>query len=419
MSLFSVDVVSGTIAIYTLVVLGIVALGLFFGIKLIEAIRKKDGHPHSSLELFKSAVGVLAEGVVITDVQGRITYVNRAWEELTGYKLREVRGRNPRILQSGKTPKHVYEKMWGDLGEGRSFVSDEIVNKRKDGSEYVESITIYPVKSSDGTTYYVGVTSKKIKDARASSIQTEFMSLASHQLRTPISVIDWYSESLLSGGMGQLEEKQRRYIREIYNTNRHMMRLVDTLLNTSRIELGTFSITPEPTNVIKVAESVLGELKQKVIEKGITISTEFDPDIPTMRVDKNIIRIVFQNIITNAIRYTKEHGSIWVSLSYLSSGAKVDSNVAIADSIAFVVQDTGIGIKDDDKDKVFSKLFRGENAKAEHAGGSGLGLYIVKSILDQTSGSIWFKSEEGVGSTFYVMMPIHSTARDKISLAGV
>ncbi|MFC1645377.1 PAS domain-containing protein, partial [Patescibacteria group bacterium] len=223
--------------------------------------------------------------------------------------------------------------------------------------------------------------------------KTEFVSLASHQLRTPLSSMGWNAQMLLAGDAGELTEEQKEFIEEIYGSSQIMNNLVNALLNTSRIDLGTFSIEPEDINFEEIARSVLKELEPQIKEKKQNLEENFEK-LPLISADPQLLRIVFQNLLSNAIKYTPEDGKIGVSIS------KKDNDVLI------VISDTGYGIPKKQQQKIFSKLFRAENIISKDVEGTGLGLYIVKAIIDVSGGKIWFESEENKGATFYVTIPL-------------
>jgi signal transduction histidine kinase len=231
--------------------------------------------------------------------------------------------------------------------------------------------------------------------------KTEFVSLASHQLRTPLSTISWYAEMLLAGDAGDLNKEQEDYLKEIYNGNKRMVELVNSLLNVSRIELGTLAIETEPTDLNKECESLLKELLPSITKKQIVLEKNIAENIPVIPADPKLVRIIFQNLLTNAIKYTPAHGKITIEIS------KNDKDILLR------VSDNGFGIPKNQQSKVFSKLFRADNAREKETEGTGLGLYIVKLVVEAANGKIWFESEENKGTTFYVTIPAAGMKKHK------
>ena len=220
--------------------------------------------------------------------------------------------------------------------------------------------------------------------------KTEFVSLASHQLRTPIATTKWFTDMLLSGDLGALEPKQRDYVQKIYTTNQGMIELVDTLLNVSRIEIGTLPIEMKPTNVPEICESILAEMAPQISKKKLQIERKFEGSLVSIKSDAKLLRIVVHNLISNAIKYTPEGGTVTVQLEKDGLAKKI------------TVKDTGYGIPKAQQERVFSKLFRADNVVTLPEQGTGLGLYLVKSITERLGGSISFTSEENKGSTFII-----------------
>jgi len=225
------------------------------------------------------------------------------------------------------------------------------------------------------------------------SAKTDFVSLASHQLCTPLSAISWYSEMLLTGDAGELNKEQRKYLETIYRSTKRMVVLVNALLNVSRIDLGTFSIEPETTDIRKIADTVLEELPPLMKKKQLNITRHYD-EIPEFSADPNLMKIIFQNILSNSIKYTPEGGNIEVTIE--KKGRK----------LRIIIRDSGCGIPPEQQSRVFQKLFRADNVRRLETDGTGLGLYIVKAIIDYSGGNIWFKSDVGKGTAFYIEFPI-------------
>jgi signal transduction histidine kinase len=234
------------------------------------------------------------------------------------------------------------------------------------------------------------------KEKEIDKAKTEFVSLASHQLKTPLTSINWYAEMLLDGDVGPLNADQKKYIQEMYESNQRMVDLVNSLLNVSRIELGTFSVEPVPTNIIDMAQSVIKEQMPTLTGRKQVLTTHFADNIPLIPVDIKLFRMVLQNLLSNAIKYTPEGGHIEFEITM---GVRKGT-------ISIRVSDSGCGIPEHQKDRIFSKLFRADNVRAQNVDGTGLGLYIVKSIVDHSRGSISFTSEEGKGTTFFVTLPL-------------
>lgn len=228
---------------------------------------------------------------------------------------------------------------------------------------------------------------------RLEEAKTEFVSLASHQLRTPLTALKWYSELLSGGDVGQLNEKQQQYMERVHASTQTMVELVDTLLNVSRLETGRLEADVSDTDVVKLAESVVEELAPTIEEKQLHVETTFADAFLNIKTDAKLIRIVIQNLMSNAVKYTPEGGT--VRLGLLDEGGKQQ----------IVVSDTGHGIPQAEQDRIFSKMFRASNVKKLDVKGTGLGLYLVRAITDLFGGSVSFTSEEGVGTTFTVTLP--------------
>ncbi len=222
--------------------------------------------------------------------------------------------------------------------------------------------------------------------------KTEFVSLAAHQLRMPLTAIRWYTELLSMEDAGPLNKDQKSYVGEIYQSNSRMINLVNQLLSVSRIRLGTFKIDPKPMDLDKIVESVIAELKPEIVKKNMQVMKDYGADLEMTSVDPDLLHVILQNLISNAIKYTPEKGTVKISM-------KTDEEFIIS------VSDTGYGIPKRDNDKIFTQLYRAENIKGRDVEGTGLGLYMVKTIVDQVGGTIEFNSEENKGTTFRIIFP--------------
>lgn len=353
----------------------------------------------SDLKKFKIALDGTFDHVVITDPNGIVLYANAGLERITGFSREEVLGKKvgTKELWGGNMSQEFYEELWRTIKVEKKPFTGEISNTRKDGVAYQALSSISPIVSKNGVLeFFVGIERDITKEREIDSAKTEFVSLASHQLRTPLSAINWYTEMLLSGDAGALTDVQREYLEEVSHGSHRMVELVNALLNVSRIELGTFAVQPEPTDIITLAQDVIKELKPKILEKNFHVEEKFSENLPKMNVDPKLTRIVFQNLLTNAVKYTPPGGTISISVAMNQDGKIFTISVA----------DTGYGIPKEDWPRIFTKLFRASNICEKETDGTGLGLYIIKSIIEHSDGTVAFKSEEGKGTTFTITLPV-------------
>jgi PAS domain S-box-containing protein len=360
------------------------------------------------LQKFRLAVAEASDHIVITDAEGIILYANKAVEEITGFSPSEVIGKKVgnKELWGGLMDKEFYVQLWKTIKFDKKPLKAEINNKRRNGELYTVSASITPIvdEVTDEVKFFVGIERDITKEKAIDKAKTEFVSLASHQLRTPLSTIRWYTEMVLAGDMGEINEKQRKYIEEIDNANGRMIDLVNALLNTSRIELGTFMIAPEPVDLKQVAQQALEEIQEKVQKKGLIIKEDSDPDIPITSLDPRLTHIILQNLLSNAAKYTLPGGTItWAIKMSDPAMAKLPKDKKY---VLIKVSDTGVGIPPEAVDKIYSKLYRADNARSMDPDGTGLGLYLTKSIVDNAKGRIWFETEINKGTTFYVALPL-------------
>ncbi|MDD5144640.1 MAG: HAMP domain-containing sensor histidine kinase [Candidatus Pacebacteria bacterium] len=232
------------------------------------------------------------------------------------------------------------------------------------------------------------------KLAEASRMKTEFVNIVSHQLRSPLSNLKWVIELLFSGRIGAVSEKQTEYFKILKENSSRMEELISDLLIVSRIEQGRF---PQRKEKIFLKDIVQGVIKNsEIFARASNVQIEFkaENDLPSVFNDPSQAKLIVENLVDNAIRYTKERGKVEVSL------------VKKKNHLILSVKDSGVGIPKNDQKYIFQKFFRSANALKHQTEGSGLGLYITRSIIEKFNGRIKFNSQEGVGSTFLVTLPI-------------
>lgn len=241
-----------------------------------------------------------------------------------------------------------------------------------------------------------GVVHDVTKEKQVDEAKSEFVSLASHQLKTPLTSIKWVAEAL-ERSAGDLSPEQLQFVQTIRRESERMMSMINDFLNVSRLELGTLPQQWEDFEIGSLAQGVIAEQQPAADEKNIALTLTIAPSIPHVSGDKNLTHMLLQNLISNAIKYTPRGGR--VSCDITKAGI-------LRENVSIIVRDTGIGIPKDEQEHVFEKLHRASNARALVSEGTGLGLYLVKRIVDKAGGTISFSSEEGKGTTFHVLLPL-------------
>lgn len=216
----------------------------------------------------------------------------------------------------------------------------------------------------------------------------DFISMASHQLRTPLTSVKGYVSMVLDGDAGSITKLQRKLLNQSYISSQRMVYLISDLLNVSRLRTGKFIIEPIPTNLAKVIQEEVDQLAETVKGRNLTLTYHKPEHFPTLMLDETKIRQVMMNFIDNAIYYTPSGGHIDVRL------------VETPESIEFTVVDDGIGVPKHEQHHLFSKFYRAHNAKRARPDGTGLGIFMAKKVVIAQGGAIIFKSQEGKGSTF-------------------
>lgn len=339
----------------------------------------------------------IGDGAIATDEFGKITRINPAALKILGFSEAETLGQwfpNVIILvdENGSLVSLIDRPITRAFLTGQT-VSEKVYYRTKEGTRLPVAVTVSPIIHNDRPIGAIEVFRDISLEYEIDRMKSEFISLASHQLRTPLSAIKTYTHMLIDGYMGDLTPEQRRSLSTIVGATNRMNELISTLLNITRIESGSISVQPKQLSMKKLAEEVMKELEHTANSRDIALSLEGAVGSFSLKTDSLIAKEIVSNLTSNAIKYTSDGGSVTMKLTERKN------------DVVLAVQDTGLGIPKNAQSQIFTKFFRAPNVVKLETSGTGLGLYLVKGLAEQLGGNVWFKSEEHKGSTFYFSLP--------------
>lgn len=333
----------------------------------------------------------LPDAIAVTDVADRLRYANGAFEHLTGEKQRDLRGR--RVAEILNVPGESLARSEGEMASVSRPLTFE-VTRRHDDREQVLRLQRVPVRGT-GSDTVVGfawiardVTQQKI----AERMKMQFMYSAIHELRTPLSNIRAYAETLAA--LDDINvEKQKEFCNIIATEAVRLARLIDDLLNLSSMDAGAMCVEKVPTDVARLVEDVIVKMRPGAEEKKLQFTAELPDKYFPARLDKQKIAVALVNILGNAIKYTPPGGSVTFRVAQTES------------ELQFVVEDTGIGIAEEDLPHIFNRFYRARDERVEKETGSGIGLALAREIVELHGGTISVRSVLNEGSTFTIRVP--------------
>jgi len=330
----------------------------------------------------------LTDGLLAFDNKNRLFLINPMAEKFLNIKEKDILGKSS--LELNRFPK--IGKIISALGGGLKECFRKEVKLEENLILEVTSVFMKVEEQRVSTLVVLhNITREKLAD----QMKTEFVTLAAHQLRTPISGVRWSLQTLLDGDLGDLNSKQKGIIEQTLKTNNKVINLVSDLLNVAEIEEGRYLSKMVLAGIDNIILTIVDDYKEKIREKNIKVEIKKSQEqIPKVMIDIEKMKIAVRNIIDNAVRYTLGGGMISILVIVKKKFIEVK------------IEDTGIGIPISQQGKLFSKFFRGSNIMKIDTEGTGLGLYISKNIIEAHEGRAWIESEENKGTIFYFTIPI-------------
>ncbi len=341
-------------------------------------------------------------GLIVTDADGVVTLVNEAAELLTGWSQAEAAGKSCdailHIVNHEEQPivgqDHPIMSVLETKKPYAPLVDPQLALRRKDGTPMSLSLRVTPILRGWHCSGTVTIFRDITEDRRIDRMKSEFISLVSHQLRTPLSSMRWYLEMLLTKDVGPLNADQQGYVEQVATSNERMVRLVNALLNVSRIELGTLTAGADIVKPLQMLKEIEKSIVRDIERRKLTVSYDVGNCAEfSVKTDAVLLQLILENLLMNATKYSREGGTIAVEMRQDDDGG---CTVTIADN--------GIGIPPEEQHKVFSKLFRAHNAQSSDTDGNGLGLYISRIASESIGADLRFKSTAD-RTTFVLRLP--------------
>lgn len=381
--------------------------GTVIGISCVErdiTARKKE---EEVLRQIKLIVENSHDAIIGETLDGIVTSWNGGAKKMFGYLPGEMVGKSMTNLFPAEL-KDELPRLLEKVRSGEIIPDYDSVWLRKDNTRADVEFSISPVKGEDGVIIGASIVGRDITKRKEgerhikelNETRNKFIAIISHQLRTPLTAVNWNLESILDGDFGKLEETTRKFLQVTHRSSVEITRRIHDLLSAMDIEEGRVRLEKEEVALDSIAAAVTNEMMKKCELKNISCAyIAPKKDIPPIDADSDKVRSAIVKLLENAIGYTKDNGKITVKLEGKDG------------TVRFEVTDTGVGIPAAEQHHVFTRFFRASNASIMQPDAFGLGLFIAKSFIEQHGGKIGFESREGEGSTFWFEIPVKSVAK--------
>ncbi len=347
--------------------------------KLADLLRAREEELAQRQAILES----IADGVVVAGDRGNVVLVNAAAEQILGV---------PRQKLMGRTIKRLYTELLRAGGQAVFEWGDKLVKGN-----------LAPVKMPDGSLLgYVAVFRDVTRERQAEEAKSKFISTISHELRTPMTSIKGYVDLLMAGAVGKLTAQQKQFLEVVATNAERMVSLVNNLIAVSEIERGMIQIEARPVDMKGVIEEAVQAMRPQAAERQLDLTVTLPPKLCPVLGDPQLLRQIVDNLLNNALHYTPPKGriTVWTAEANLENNDGAPQRYLVVN-----VRDTGVGIPIEEQGRIFEAFYRVENPLSVEAGGVGMGLAIVKRLVEAHGGRIWVESQPNAGSTFSFVIP--------------
>jgi len=347
----------------------------------------------------ESILSSFVDPVIVVDRLSRISYLNKEAQKVFGFSRKLIgkkyflRNYSMNNLKPEASVDFAVSRAKENISENPKEIVEEI-SVAQDGKPLVYKVITATMTDQNNYFGLVKIFHNLTREKEIDNLKSEFISIAAHQLRTPLSAIKWVIKMILDEDAGALNNEQTELLNKGYNSNERIIKLVNDLLYVSRMEEGRFGYSFEDGDYLEAVRLAISDFKDTLSEKNIELKIDAPGILPRLNFDKDRIVLALNNILSNASLYTPANGTIEFSV-------KQDG-----DNVKTVIKDNGLGIPAKEQEKLFSKFFRGSNVIRTQTEGSGLGLFITKNIINKHGGSISIESREAKGTKVEIVLPV-------------
>ncbi len=388
------------------------------GVLVSSAIRDISDRKKAE-ERFRSLLESAPDAMVIVGRDGRMVLINAQMENLFGYGREELLGQPIEMLvperYRNRHPGYRAGYFAAPTVRAMAGSAVDLFGLRKDGSEFAAEISLSPIETPDGTLATAAIRDiterKRLEEIEvrrksqeleeenrrmqeANRLKSEFLANMSHELRTPLNAIIGFAELMFKGKVGAVSDDHKEYLGDILNSSRHLLQLINDVLDLAKVESGKLEFRPEPLDLGKVIAEVRDILRGLASAKRIAIEIHVDPTLPTAMLDAAKLKQVLYNYLSNALKFTPDGGRVTVRVTPEAS-----------DRFRIEVEDTGIGIRHEDMHRLFVEFQQLDAGAAKKYPGTGLGLALTKRIVEAQGGQVGVRSHPGKGSVFWSVLP--------------